>query len=215
MNVAPVGARRRARPTGTADTSRAPPVRPTQLGLAPKGSRCPLSVLASYLGAGVRPAEVCPDALPSHLPLNPLLAKVCVAQQTWKSDSGLGEGRCVWRPGVLWDHTGRLSVVSPENRPQSVLPLWEHPGRRVRGWSAHQRLSTRANPPLPSPEAAQVSGRRRREQRPPVPEGGGEGKPPPDPFPSPFLSLHCRSGSPGRGRGHQGRGPGLDPSDPP
>lgn len=161
-------------------------------------------------------AEVRPDALPSHLPWNPLLAKVCVAQQTWKSDSGLGEGKCVWRPGVLWDHTGRFSAFSPENWPQSVLPRGEHPDPRVQSWSGHQRLATRPNPSLPSPEASQVSARRRRrEQRPPVPEGGGEGKPPPDPFPSRFLPLHCHSVSPGRGRGHLGRGPGLDPSEPP
>lgn len=59
------------------------------------------------------PHEVRPDAVLPHLPLNPLLAKVRVAQQTWKSDSGLGEGKCVWswRPGVLWDHTGRVSAA--------------------------------------------------------------------------------------------------------
>lgn len=187
---------------------------PNPAGFGPQGVRLP--TFCSSLLPLVPLAEVRPDALPSHLPWNPLLAKVCVAQQTWKSDSGLGEGKCVWRPGVLWDHTGRFSAFSPENWPQSVLPRGEHPGPRVQSWSGHQRLATRPNPSLPSPEASQVSARRRRrEQRPPVPEGGGEGKPPPDPFPSPFLPLHCRSGSPGRGRGHLGRGPGLDPSEPP
>lgn len=154
-----------------------------------------------------------PDALPSHLPLNPLLAKVCVAQQTWKSDSGLGEGKCVWRPGVLWDHTRRYSAAGELATVCSASVGAPRPEGRELEWAPE--APTRPNPPLPSPEASQVSGRRRRrEQRPPVPEGGGEGKPPPDPFPSPFLPLHYRSGSPGRGRGHLGRGRGLDPSEP-
>lgn len=61
---------------------RSPACSSNPVGFGPHGSHRPPSAPASYLWAGVPQAEVCPESLPSLLPLSPLLAEVLVAQQT-------------------------------------------------------------------------------------------------------------------------------------
>lgn len=83
-------------PDGDCGDAGSPACSPCPAGSCPKGSRRPPCVPASYPQARVPLAEVRPDALPSRRSPSRQLAEVCVAQRAWKSDPGLGEGKCVW-----------------------------------------------------------------------------------------------------------------------
>lgn len=119
---------------------------PDPAGFGPQGVPLPTFCSSLLPWAGVPPAEVRPDALPSHLPMSPLLAKVCcsTANLEIRLWAGGGEVRLEARSyrGTTLDGSRQ-----PENWPQSVLPRWEH--LRVQSWSGHRRLATRPNRPLP------------------------------------------------------------------
>lgn len=91
-------------------------------------------------------AEVRPDALPSHRPLSPELAEVCVAQRTWKFDPGLGEGKCVWSCDELWGHWTDLRCLPGRKVHKAELFQWAHRDPGAQGLSGDEGFPATSSP---------------------------------------------------------------------
>lgn len=214
MNVAPVGAQRRARPTGTAETLGAPPARPARPALDPRGlAACPRSLHPAF-----RPRCSWPRCAPNaRLPNRPRSREMAEVRE----GSKLGNSILDWGKGSAFGAethcgaTGRISAVSPAERCASLSCLSGPAG--AQGWSGYEGLTPRLHPPtvgqlrgptgvwpLPPPRTKAACPRR----------GRGRGAAP-RLVPTPLLPPRplCGNGSPRRGRGRPrlGRGRGLDP----
>lgn len=113
----------------------------------PQGVSTTACVPAFCPQARVPLAEVRPDALPSHRPPSPELAEVCVAQRAWKSDPGLGEGKCIWSWDAFWGHWTDLRSLPRRKVHKAELSQWANPDSGVQGWSENEGSPPRPHPP--------------------------------------------------------------------